>query len=145
MNRVQVQFVALFGAATLAAPALGQTGDQVACYASSTTIKLSNTENTILNQNSPNPFAQQTTITYKLPDNVKTAKLLFSDAQGELIKAVDITSPGGRSHGRDDEDAECAGKGQVFVFADDLREGVYTYALVVDERTVDSKRMVKSR
>jgi len=32
MNRVQVQFVALLGAAALAAPALGQTGDHVACY-----------------------------------------------------------------------------------------------------------------
>ena len=32
MNRVQVQFVALLGAATLAAPALGQTDDHVACY-----------------------------------------------------------------------------------------------------------------
>src|SRR5882724_7204534 len=32
MNRVQVQLVALLGAATLAAPALGQTDDHVACY-----------------------------------------------------------------------------------------------------------------
>ncbi len=32
MNRVQAQFVALLGAAALAAPALGQTGDHVACY-----------------------------------------------------------------------------------------------------------------
>jgi hypothetical protein len=32
MNRVQVQFVALLGAATLAAPARAQTGDHVACY-----------------------------------------------------------------------------------------------------------------
>jgi len=31
MNRVQVRFVALLGAAALAAPALGQTGDHVAC------------------------------------------------------------------------------------------------------------------
>ena len=32
MNRVQVRFVALLGAAALAAPALGETGDHVACY-----------------------------------------------------------------------------------------------------------------
>ena len=32
MNRVRLQFVALLGAATLAASALGQTGDHVACY-----------------------------------------------------------------------------------------------------------------
>jgi hypothetical protein len=145
MNRVQVQFVALLGAATLAAPALGQTGDQVACYASSTTVKLSNTENVILNQNSPNPFGQETTITYKLPHTAKTATLLFHDAQGALIKKVDIASRGSRSDSPDDEDAECAGTGQVFVFADDLKDGLYTYALVVDGRTADSKKMVKSR
>jgi hypothetical protein len=32
MNRVQVQFVALLGAAALAAPAFAQTGDHAACY-----------------------------------------------------------------------------------------------------------------
>ena len=32
MNRVRLQFVALLGAVTLAASALGQTGDHVACY-----------------------------------------------------------------------------------------------------------------
>ena len=44
-----------------------------------------------------------------------------------------------------DEIAECAGEGQLFIFADDLRAGLYTYALVVDERKVSSKQMVKSR
>ena len=32
MNRMQVQFVALLGAAAVAAPALAQTGDHLACY-----------------------------------------------------------------------------------------------------------------
>ena len=32
MNQVQAQFVALLGVAALAAPALGQTGDHLACY-----------------------------------------------------------------------------------------------------------------
>jgi hypothetical protein len=75
---------------------------------------------------------------------VKEAELLFYDTQGKLIKTVDIPSRGGRSDGAADEDVECAGKGQVNVFADDLSDGLYTYALVVDGRMVDSKRMEKS-
>jgi hypothetical protein len=146
MNAARIRFVALLGAATLATRALGQTGDHVAaCYSPSTTVSLRNRENTVLNQNSPNPFAEETTITYKLPDTVKTAKMLFYDAQGELIKAVDLRSRRGRSDDRRDEIAACAGEGRLFIFADDLRAGRYTYTLVVDERTVDSKQMLKSR
>jgi hypothetical protein len=146
MNAARLRFVTLLGAATLATRALGQTSDHVAaCYGPSTTVRLSNRENIILNQNSPNPFAEQTTITYKLPDTVKTAKMLFYDAQGELIKAVDLTSRRNRSDDRGDEIGECAGEGRLFIFADDLRAGLYTYALVVDQRKVSSKQMVKSR
>jgi len=146
MNAARISLVTLLGAATLATRALGQTADHIAaCYSPSTTVRLSNRENIVLNQNSPNPFAEQTTITYKLPDTVKTAKMLFYDAHGELIKAVNLTSPSSRSDDRRDEIAECAGEGRLFIFADDLRAGLYTYALVVDERTVGSKRMIKSR
>ena len=146
MNPGRLRFVTLLGAVTLATRALGQTGDHIAaCYSPSTTVRLSSRENIVLNQNSPNPFAEQTTITYKLPDTVKTAKMLFYDAQGELIKAVDLTSRRGRSDGRGDEIAECAGEGRLFIFAEDLRDGLYTYALVVDARKVGSKQMSKSR
>jgi len=146
MNAARSRFVTLLGAATLATRALGQTGDHVAaCYSPSTAVRLSNSETIVLNQNSPNPFAEQTTITYKLPDTVKTAKMLFYDAQGELIKAVNLTSHRSRSNDRGDEIAGCAGEGRLFIFADDLRAGLYTYALVVDERKVSSKQMVKSR
>jgi len=137
--------LAVLVAATAARGALGQTADEVAaCYSPSTTIRLSNREDVVLNQNSPNPFAEQTTITYKVPDAVKTAKIVFYDARGERIKAVDITSSRARSNGSDGI-AECAGEGRLFVFGDDLSDGPYTYALVLDERTVASKQMVKSR
>ena len=146
MNAARIPLVTLLGAATLATRALGQTADHIAaCYSPSTTVRLSNRENIVLNQNSPNPFAEQTTITYKLPDTVKTAKMLFYDAQGDLIKTVDLTYRHNRSDDRADEIGECAGDGRLFIFADDLRAGLYTYALVVDERKVSSRQMVKSR
>jgi len=146
MNGARIRFVALLAAATLATHALGETGDHVAaCYGPSTTVRLSNRSNIFLNQNSPNPFAEQTTITYKLPDTVKTAKMVFYDPHGELIKVVDISSSRRRSGDENDGIAECAGEGRVFVFGNDLTDGRYTYALVIDEKTVDSKQMIKSR
>jgi hypothetical protein len=95
-----------------------------------TDVTLTNTENVVLNQNIPNPFAEQTTITYFLPDNVQKAQLLFYDAQGKLIKAVDLI-------GR--------GNGQINVFADDLSNGIYTYALIIDGQVADSKKMMKAK
>ncbi len=111
MNAARIRFVTLVVAATLATRALGQTDDHIAaCYGPSTTVRLSNSGDIVLNQNSPNPFAEETTITYKLPDTSKTAKMLFYDAQGALIKAVDLTSRRSRSDDCDDEIAECAGE-----------------------------------
>ncbi len=71
--------------------------------------------------------------------------MLFYDTRGELIKAVDLISDRKRPDDRRDEIAACTGEGRLFVFAHDLRAGVYTYALVVDERTVGSKQIIRSR
>src|SRR5437879_4258618 len=61
----------------------------------STNVKLSNTEHTILDQNSPNPFVHSTTIGYKLPAKVRKAKIMFYDSHRTLIRAVEIDSRGG--------------------------------------------------
>jgi hypothetical protein len=134
-----LQFVTLAGAAIFAAPAFAYTGDRVACSVPFTEVRLSNENTSVLHQNSPNPFAHQTTIGYKLPDKMQEARLIFYDAQGKLMKAVDITrtAAGG-------ENAQCTGLGRVTVFGDDLRDGNYTYVLVVDGRVVGSKTMTKS-
>lgn len=94
-----------------------------------TNVTLDNSQNIVLNQNVPNPFAEQTTIAYNLPESVQKAQLLFYDATGKLIKSVDLTD---------------RGKGQVNVFANDLSNGIYSYALVVDGQIADTKRMVKT-
>ncbi len=94
-----------------------------------TDVTLTNSESVVLNQNVPNPFAEQTTITYNLPESVQKAQLLFYDATGKLIKSVDLTA---------------RGNGQINVFANDLSNGIYSYALVVDGQIADTKRMVKT-
>ena len=143
-HRARIGALAVLAAATAARGALGQTGDEVAaCYSPSTTVRLSNQEGIALNQNSPNPFAEQTTITYKVPGAVKTAKIVFYDVRGQRIKAVDISSSRAPSEGSDGI-AECAGEGRLFVFGDDLSDGRYTYALVLDEKTVASREMIKA-
>lgn len=91
---------------------------------------MDNSESIVLNDAVPNPFAEQTTITFNLPESVVKAQMLFYDAQGRLIKAVDL---------------ESRGAGQLNVFADDLSNGIYSYALVADGQLIDTKQMVKSK
>ncbi len=91
-------------------------------------VNLSDIDMIVLDQNKPNPFAEQTTITYNVPEKYGFAQLVFKTADGRIIKTVDITKNG---------------SGQVNVFASDLSNGLYMYSLIVDGKTVDTKKMVK--
>lgn len=91
-------------------------------------IDLSDKDIIVLNQNVPNPFAEQTTITYNVPEKYSFAQIIFSTTDGRIIKTVDITKKG---------------RGQLTVFANDLSNGMYAYSLVVDGKIVDTKKMVK--
>lgn len=81
----------------------------------------------ILDQNSPNPFAEQTTITYLIPKDVKDAQLIFSDDRGSVIKTVQINT---------------RGVGSLLVYASNLSSGIYTYSLLADNKLIDTKKMV---
>jgi hypothetical protein len=83
----------------------------------------------VLKQNVPNPFAESTVITYVIPADFKKAQLVFRNNQGTVMKTIDITR---------------AGKGSVTVYADDLSNGLYTYNLVIEDRVVESKKMMKN-
>ncbi|MGQ0829881.1 MAG: T9SS type A sorting domain-containing protein, partial [Bacteroidota bacterium] len=91
-------------------------------------VQLADGQSIVLEQNVPNPFAEQTTISYFLPDNTGKAQLLFYNSNGKLIQSVDLTQKG---------------QGQLNVFANDLSNGVYTYTLVVDGKIIESKKMLK--
>jgi hypothetical protein len=91
--------------------------------------KTSNERNMIvLNQNVPNPFAEHTVITYNIPSKFSKAQIIFTIADGRVIKAFDIKT---------------VGEGSLHVYADDLSNGIYSYTLVVDGKTIDSKNMIK--
>jgi hypothetical protein len=92
-------------------------------------VELSDKNAIVLNQNVPNPFAESTTINYNIPTDFNRAQIIFSTNDGKVIKTVDVTTKG---------------KGQLNVFANDLSTGMYTYTLVVDGKTIDTKKMVKN-
>lgn len=91
-------------------------------------VTLNDVQTIVLEQNVPNPFAEQTTIAYFLPDNTTKSQMLFYNAQGKLIQSVELVQKG---------------KGQLNVFASDLSSGIYSYTLVVDETIIETKKMIK--
>jgi hypothetical protein len=91
-------------------------------------IKLSDRNTIILDQNQPNPFKENTTIKYNIPDNVKSAQILFYNSKGNVINTVEINTKG---------------EGSLFVYGFDLSSGIYTYSLLVDGKVVETKKMIK--
>ncbi|HXU25722.1 MAG TPA: tail fiber domain-containing protein, partial [Bacteroidia bacterium] len=93
------------------------------------TINLSDVQAVVLEQNVPNPFAEQTSIGYTLPEGVQKAQILFYNAEGKLINTSTLKA--------------ISGKGQLNVFASDLSSGLYNYTLIIDDKIIDTKKMIK--
>ncbi len=91
-------------------------------------VTLSNADMLVLDQNQPNPFSESTVIKYNVPEKYGYAQLIFTTIEGRILKTIDITKKG---------------PGEITVYANDLTNGIYTYTLVVDGKTVDSKKMLK--
>lgn len=91
-------------------------------------VDLKDRQSIVLEQNVPNPFAEETAINYFLPENISKAQILFYNAQGKLIQSVDLVQKG---------------KGTLNVFASDLTNGIYTYTLIADGKIIETKKMVK--
>ncbi len=81
----------------------------------------------LLYQNHPNPFGEETTIRFNLPDAVQSATLFIYDMQGTQLKKVEIQQ---------------RGEASVKLQAGSLRRGMYLYSLVADGQEVDMKRMM---
>ncbi len=94
--------------------------------AKGTEVHLSDLE-IVLNQNSPNPFAEQTIISYIIPDNVKDANIVFYTLGGTVLKNIRINE---------------RGQGQMTVYAENLSAGMYTYSLIADGNIVATKKMI---
>lgn len=95
-----------------------------------TIVELGSSDDVILYQNIPNPFGEETTINFYLPQVVRSAKMVFYDNMGKVIKEVVITQKGNAS---------------IIVRSSELSTGVYSYSLVVDEKVSGTKMMVKQK
>jgi trimeric autotransporter adhesin len=85
-------------------------------------------DNPHLEQNIPNPFHENTTIKYYLPNGMRTASIIITDLSGVQLKTFDL---GGTR-----------GFGQVLISGGAFPAGTYIYTLTVNGKAVDSKRMV---
>ncbi|WP_461791364.1 tail fiber domain-containing protein [Pedobacter sp.] len=91
-------------------------------------VTLSNRNAIVLDQNVPNPFAEQTVINFSIPETVKKAQIHFYDGNGRFMNSVEVVE---------------RGLGSITVFGSDLSTGVYTYTLVADGQVVATKKMMK--
>lgn len=80
-----------------------------------------------LQQNVPNPFNQQTVINYTVAANAGIASIIIYDLNGRQIRSEQVNQ---------------RGNGQLLINANELAPGMYIYALIVDGKAADSKRMI---
>ncbi len=83
--------------------------------------------NTVLFQNQPNPFKEQTTIDYVLPSAYNSAYIYIYDLQGNQIKSYRLQD---------------RGKGNIVIGGKTLKAGMYLYTLIIDNCVIDTKRMI---
>ncbi|MDR0803083.1 T9SS type A sorting domain-containing protein [Fluviicola sp.] len=82
----------------------------------------------VLNQNSPNPFNEKTEIKFSIDErNFKSASIVVFDMNGLLLKKYEIQN---------------SGNGSITINGNDLKAGMYIYTLIVNQREIDSKRMI---
>lgn len=82
----------------------------------------------VLNVNSPNPFRDNTTINYLIPETANFAQIIFYNSLGQAIKIVDIDEKGA---------------GRLNVYGEDLRSGMYSYSLIIDGNVCETHKMIK--
>lgn len=81
-----------------------------------------------LRQNVPNPFTDQTVISFFIPPSVKKAQLTIYDHSGNSVKSFNLTQ---------------RGEGSVSFNASNFGHGLYTYSIVVDGIVSESKKMIR--
>lgn len=82
----------------------------------------------VLNQNSPNPFNEVTEIKFSIEEqNFRNASIVIFDLNGLLIKKYDILN---------------SGNDTIKINGNELKAGMYIYTLIVNQKEIDSKRMI---
>lgn len=95
-----------------------------------TSITLEGMDGAYLKQNAPNPFGENTSIEYSLPKNFSAAYIQIYNAQGALMRKVELP--------------RAEGIGVLNIKARELAAGDYVYTLVIDGKVIDTKKMILS-
>lgn len=83
-----------------------------------------------LQQNQPNPFKESTIIQYVLPEHTQFANIVFTNSSGKEVYNVSLDKDAMRGEIK-------FNPGQL-----GLQKGIYFYSLVVDDKTVASKKLI---
>jgi len=78
-----------------------------------------------MEQNKPNPFANQTVINYTLPGNTK-ATISVVDLSGKFIKEYNLSNQ----------------KGQLTINASEIGKGIFVYALISNDEVIMTRKMI---
>ncbi|MGI8951067.1 MAG: T9SS type A sorting domain-containing protein [Chitinophagaceae bacterium] len=82
-----------------------------------------------LQQNSPNPFSQNTIIKCFIPSSAKQAQLIVYNIDGHQLKSYTLSN----------------GNNSVIINASIFSSGQYSYSLLIDGNKVDSKSMLLTK
>lgn len=81
----------------------------------------------ILSQNSPNPFTNETTISYSIPASVTNASIEVYDMVGRKVATYSISNESESS---------------LKITSSELSAGMYIYSIIGDGKVMESKRMI---
>ncbi len=95
-----------------------------------TDVQLNGGDQPRLEQNTPNPFNDETQIQYYLPKGTQQAQLRITDLNGQVLKIVELQG---------------AGEGQVNVSTNDLPSGNYQYSLFIGSKLFSTRQMVLTK
>ncbi len=79
-----------------------------------------------LKQNAPNPFINNTVISYYVPENSGHAQLKIMDVSGRVIKTINAAK----------------GEGKIIIRSGELAAGNYSYTLYVDNKMAETRQML---
>jgi len=84
-------------------------------------------ELTSLFQNHPNPFTEETTISYYLSENTSSATLFIYNMTGKQLRSYDLGHEG---------------SGELSISGGEFDAGIYNYSLVADGQLIGTKQML---
>jgi Secretion system C-terminal sorting domain len=101
------------------------------CLTQAQTNSLNAESSTYLGEIYPNPANTSTTLSYSLPAGASTALVQVYSLDGKVVSSIVVPAT--------------AGKSQVQLTTSQMAAGMYIYALVVDGKVLDSKKLAVVR